>query len=94
MVSTFLTKTRISGLTNLVTLAFPATDAIDLSIPLIAFVITKIYETFETNIAKGGSGYLNASHTVYWVNTIGNLTEYLVDQDMHRQYQLMDPSKT
>lgn len=45
-------------------------------------------------LAKSGKGSLNASHSVEWVKNVRDIMQYLVDQDLLKEYQFLDASKT
>lgn len=82
-----LGKTTYEKLKKLPLPSFRADQNQNLSIPSLAFVVTKIYKTFDVKLGKVGRGNLNASHSHDWIRQLQEIVELLAtDNNGNVQY--------
>lgn len=65
-----------------------------LSIPAIAFIVTKIMKVFEAKLEGGKRRQLNESHSGPWVAEVTKIYNHLKDRGTSKPYQVLDPSFT
>lgn len=94
LVSKTLSRSNIDDFKRLPVPAFRRDSNYELSIPSIAFVVTKIYKTLDVKLGKGGRGTLNASHYHDWVREIRAITAQLSNTNNTVCFQYLDTQRT
>lgn len=89
-----LEKSKFDNLKKLRLPPFKRDQNQELSIPSLAFVVTKIYKTFDTKLGKLGCGVPNASHSHDWIREVHNLSDNISDPGHSTQYQFLPSTRT
>lgn len=81
MLAKTLKKSKVPGLRDLEVPVAPPLDECHPTIPVVAFVVTKLFKTFDTKMEKESNRSLNGSHATNWVRHIKDLYKNLDEED-------------
>lgn len=87
-----LKKSHLKGLDNLDVPSFTLSQPLHLPIPSLAFVVLKIYKTFDVKLGTAGRGNLNVSHSTDWVRNVEIIVSHLRKHQSSKPLQFIDPT--
>lgn len=87
-----LEKTKFKAFANL-PIPIPSGDRpLQLAYPSLAFVVMKMYKTFDVKLGRAGRGNLNTSHCRDWVTSIEELVDHIRNRQATQPLQFIDQS--
>lgn len=84
-----LSKAKYEGLKSLPLPPFRTDQDHQLSIPSMAFVVTKIFKTLDVKLGKACRGSLNASHCHDWIRHMEDIADIVEDSSSVRRIQFL-----
>lgn len=87
-IANMLSKSKVRGLEELDVPPAPTKGKCKLSIPALAFVVTKLLKTFDMKLEEEKHRSLNASHSPDWIRHINDIHDHVLDSEEDKESYL------